>query len=143
MDKVKVLKTMENAVLYQYINTLPTGKINFKDLKSHFKGKGRVLGVYFVFNDQDDLIYVGQSGAHKNTNSNWGLADRINQHQTKGDTGAKNFNVSTQKVKNSYKFSYIDLSDHQKEIKELEKFFIGIFSRKLRFNSYHKIKIFS
>lgn len=142
MDKESILRTVENTVIMHYINNLPSKKIAFKNLNAHFASKDTVLGVYFVFDAMDNLIYVGQSGAHKKSASSWGLANRINQHQTKSDTGAKNFGVSPHVVRNTYSFSYFELSDAE-EIKNLEIFFIGIFSRVLRFNKFHKIRIFS
>lgn len=138
MDKSKILNNIEQMIIEKYID--PLQKIKFYNLNDHFKEK--VLGVYFVFDKNKELIYVGQSGIHTNPNSSRGLKNRINQHQTNGDTGAKNFGVTPEHVRNNYFFSYIPLTEKE-EIKELEVFFIGIFSRILRFNKNHKIKIFS
>ncbi|CAM3329998.1 GIY-YIG nuclease family protein [Vagococcus fessus] len=139
MDKSIILNTVEQTVIQNYIDPLP--KIKFSELNNHFINN-QVIGVYFVFNEKKELIYVGQSGVNTKPHSKRKLKDRIRQHQTKRDTGAKNFGVSPKFVRNNYFFSYIPLTEKE-EIKELEKFFIGIFSRILKFNKYHKIKTFN
>ncbi|MBX9121564.1 hypothetical protein [Enterococcus sp. K18_3] len=140
MDKKDVLETVEKVVLSQYINQIRSGKIAFANLATHFKNIVN-HGVYFVFDQNDTLVYVGQSGGY-GLSKKWGLKDRISQHQSSGNSGAQNLGVSIQTIKSSYSFSYIVL-DTPDKILEMEKFFIGIFSRILQFNKHHKVKIFT
>ncbi|MBO0439608.1 GIY-YIG nuclease family protein [Candidatus Enterococcus ikei] len=77
MNKSIILNDIEQMIKTKYID--PLAKIKFSKLNDHFNNK-KVLGVYFVFNEKNELIYVGQSGANKNSDSSWGLKNRINQH---------------------------------------------------------------
>lgn len=118
MDKSEILNDVEQMITQKYIDPLP--KIRFCDLNDHFEQK--VLGIYFVFNESKELIYVGQSGIHTKPDSSRGLKNRINQHQTKSDTGAQNFGVSPDYVRNNYFFSYIPLTE-KKRNKRTRNFF--------------------
>lgn len=108
MNKSIILNDIEQMIKTKYID--PLAKIKFSKLNDHFNNKN-VLGVYFVFNEKKELIYVGQSGANKNSDSTWGLKNRINQHQSKSDRGAKNFGVKPDYVRDNYFFSYISLTE--------------------------------
>lgn len=123
MNKSIILTTIEQTVIQNYIDPLP--KIKFSELNNNFINN-QVIGVYFVFNEKKELIYVGQSGANTIQNSPRELKNRINQHQTNSDTGAKDFGVSLDYVRDNYFFSYIPLTKKE-EIKDLEVFLLESF----------------
>lgn len=140
INRLEIVSTIKKNILDDYIN--PIEKNRFKDLKEHFENKGQVKGVYFVFNEKEKLIYIGESSKTRTDESNWGLKDRINQHQAPGNSGAQSFGVPRETVRDKYFFSYTT-SDDIKEIEMLERFLIGIFSSDLKFNKNSTLDIFS
>lgn len=110
-------------------------KIAYNVLDTHFDNEIK-RGVYFIFDKDSNLIYIGESGAtRRSSDSKWGLKDRLKQHISENDSGRQDFNVSAETVRNEYYFSYIELADN-KDISNLEAHFINMY--KPKFNNQHK-----